>query len=178
MVADMDLYLFDRLKENDQKAFEMLFRKHYVAVYNFARYYIDDPETCHDIVQDFFGNIWEMRESISITGSVKSYFFTSVRNACLNYLKKQNTKRRVVSELFDDRHDSNNGYDVIFGNELKEKMDAIMQTLPAQCREIFYLSRVRGLRHKEIAEKLEISPKTVETQIYRALKIFKKNLIG
>jgi len=175
-VIDTDLYFVEKLKENDKHAFELLFKKYYKHVYGFAGYYIDDKEACHDIVQDIFGHLWEMRNTLKITGSVKSYLFVSTKNACLNYLKKQSAKRRAISELFDADDYLNDGYDIVFSNELKLKLDSIMQKLPPQCREIFHLSRFKGMKHKEIADKLNISPKTVETQIYRALKVFKSNL--
>ena len=176
MVVDTDLYFVERIKNNDKYAFEIIFKKYYKHVYGYAKYYLNDSDTCHDIAQDIFGTLWEMRSSLNITGSLKSYLFISVKNKCLNHIKKQNIKQKVTSELFSNEEYLNDGYDIVFSNELKLKLDTIIEQLPAQCREIFHLSRFRGLKHKEIAEKLNISPKTVETQIYRALKVFKKNL--
>ncbi len=176
MTLDTDLYIFKRIQQSDESAFEILFKKYYKPLYNYARYYLDDVDVCHDIVQDVFGNIWELRNNLMINGSVKSYLFVSTRNTCLNHLKKQSVKRRVILNLLENSSGFHDGHEIIFGHEMAEKLDAVMEMLPGQCREIFTLSRFKGMKHKEIAQHLKISPKTVETQIYRALKIFKKNL--
>jgi len=176
MTVDIDRFLINRLKSDDEQAFEVLFKKYYKLSYGYARYYLDDADACHDVVQDMFGHVWEKRKELNIDGSFKSYLYVAIKNSCLNLIKKQNLKRRVASEIFDREHSPDDGYAVIFENEMKEKLNEIMEALPDQCRRIFILSRFEGLKHKEIAEKMGISYRTVETQIYRALKIFKKHL--
>ena len=177
MTPDSDTYLLQRIKkDDDEEAFELIFKKHYKLVYNYARYNIKDETACHDITQDVFTYLWEMRSSIEIKQTLKSYLLSASHNASINYLKKETNKQRHLSNFFHESAKKEDGYDVIFEGALIESLNTIVSNLPTQCKEIFYLSRLKGLKHKEIAKKLGISPRTVETQIYRALRTIKSKL--
>ena len=177
MVFDPDILLMKQIKEKDDKnAFKALFESHYQTLYNYARYNISDEDACHDVVQDVFTYLWDKRHDIEIKQTMRSYLLSSTHNACINYLKKQNTKKKHISEFLYGTDRSEDGYDPIFENALIENLNNIIEKLPPQCKEVFYLSRIKGLKHKEIATKLNISTRTVETQIYRALRTIKKNL--
>ena len=177
MTIDPDILLLKRIKEkDDEEAFKALFDSHYLTLYNYVRYNIKDEDACHDVVQDVFTYFWEKRKSIEIKQTVRSYLLSSAHNAYINYLKQQNTSKRHISDFFHGTERTANGYDPIFENALIEDLNRIIDDLPGQCREIFHLSRMKGLKHKEIATKLNISPRTVETQIYRALRTIKKKL--
>lgn len=176
MAPDSDTYLFQRIKNNDEEAFELIFKKYYKLVYSYARYNIKDETACHDITQDIFTYLWEMRHKIEVKKTLKSYLLSASHNAGINYLKKETNKRRHLSNFFHESAKKEDGYDIIFEGALIESLNAIINKLPTQCKEIFYLSRLEGLKHKEIANKLNISPRTVETQIYRALRTIKSKL--
>ena len=176
MTPDSDTYLFQRMKNDDEEAFELIFKKHYKLVYNYARYYITDETACHDVTQDVFTYLWEMRHKIEIKQTLKSYLLSASHNTSINYLKKETNKQRHLSGFFHESPQKEDGYDIIFEGALIESLNSIINELPPQCKEIFYLSRLNGLKHKEIANKLNISPRTVETQIYRALKTIKNKL--
>lgn len=177
MTLDSDTYLLQRVKNDDKEAFELIFKKHYKLVYNYARYNIKDEAVCHDITQDIFTYLWEMRSGLEIRKSLKSYLLSATHNASINYLKKETTNQRHLSNFFHESPKNEDGYDIIFEDVLIESINTIVNSLPTQCREIFHLSRTKGLKHKEIAKKLNISPRTVETQIYRALRSIKERLI-
>ncbi len=177
MTIDNDIFLLKKIKEeSDENAFKIIFEKHYRTLYNYARYNINDESACHDIVQDVFTYFWEKRNEINIKQTVKAYLLSAVHNTSINYLKKQDTNKRHITGFFHEASREQDGYDPIFESALIESLDKIISDLPDQCREIFHLSRMKGLKHKEIANILNISPRTVETQIYRALRTIKSKL--
>jgi RNA polymerase sigma-70 factor (ECF subfamily) len=174
MTIDSENYILKQIQNGDAHAFEALFKTYYKQVYNHARYYIKDESACHDVVQEIFLYIWDKRKGLAIEKSIKSYLFMATHNACVNFLQKQATKQRAISNVWPDLPSEQDGYDVIFENALRESIEETMEELPEQCKEVFKLSRLKGYKHKEIAQRLNISTRTVETQIYRALKVLKK----
>ena len=135
-----------------------------------------DIDASEEIVQELFVRFWEQRETKDITTSVRAYLYTSVKNACLNQLKhlkiKEKYKHEQERELtFNSSHEQN-GLEV---SELDQKIHAAINSLPEGRRKIFILSRFDGLKYQEIADKLNISIKTVENQIGNALKFLRKN---
>jgi RNA polymerase sigma-70 factor, ECF subfamily len=175
--------LFARLKKNDPDAFRLLFTQYYRGLYSFCGRYISDNEACKDIIQDVFAYIWENRKNISIHTSLKSYLFGSVYHACLDHIKKTRriqdfsntvTGKFIINPL--EESFSENGYHRIFFEESKAIIDSAIEALPEACKAIFKMSRFQGLKHKAIAELLSISPRTVETQVFRALQLIKEKL--
>ncbi|WP_299580536.1 RNA polymerase sigma-70 factor [uncultured Sunxiuqinia sp.] len=177
---ETDKECVDRLVCEDRGAFRKLFEKYYKELYVFARQYVHSSETCKDILQDVFSYLWEKREQLEINQSVKAYLYRAVHHQCLNYLKKTNTTHRHLTSFHLQQQQSflyqQNAHDQLQEKELQETIHQAMASLPEQCRKIFLLSREQGLKHKEIARQLSISPKTVEVQIYRALKYLKQQL--
>jgi RNA polymerase sigma-70 factor (ECF subfamily) len=177
MVIDTDIYLYKKIKEDDdEKAFEIIYKKHYLSVYGYLRYYVNDESACHDLAQDIFTYLWEMRHKIEIKQTLKKYLLSSAHNASINHLKKHSNQKRHITDFFhvSDKHED--GYGTIYEGELISNLNVIIKDLPSQCRQIFQMSRLKGMKNKEIAEKLNISPRTVETQIYRALRTIKSKL--
>jgi RNA polymerase sigma-70 factor (ECF subfamily) len=149
----------------------MLFRSHFSGMCFFAQKYVKDFETSKEIVQDAFINLWEKRETIDMSRSVKSYLTTVIHNKCTNYLR-DNRKfdpyiLNIENLLEVPEYD---GADSMVENELKLKIDLSIAELPEKCREIFVLNRYENLKYQEIADKLQISVKTVETQMSKALQ--------
>ncbi|MEN8123182.1 MAG: RNA polymerase sigma-70 factor [Bacteroidota bacterium] len=173
---DPDIYILKQINNDDVDAFEVLYKKYYRIVYNYARHFLTEASDCNDIVQDVFTYVWESRNKIKINKSLKSYLLSACHNTCINHLKKRDTKQQHVAHFFSQSNLFEDGYNAIFENELRKAIDDVVDELPNQCSEVFKLSRLKGLKHKEIASLLKISPKTVETQIYRALKVLKKRL--
>ena len=160
-----------------QKAFEELFREHFTPLCAFARKYVNDVETAKEIVHDVFINLWNKRETIDLERKVKSYLFTSVHNRCLNYIRDNKKFDQNITELDSiDVEEQVDSSEIMMENELEKKIHAVIDTIPEKCREIFLLNRFDGLKYTEIAEKLDISIKTVETQMSKALKILREQL--
>jgi len=169
--------LIKRLFDGDQTAFELIFRFYYPGLVIFARQIVLDPDDAEEIVEDFFVRLWEKRKNIKTSTTLKSYFFTSIKNKSLNLLKREKVKRKVIKEL---KHlietDLLYQPDLFIESELQNKIDIALKKLPKRTHEIFVLSRSEGLSNDEIADKLNLSKRTVETQISNALKIFRIEL--
>ncbi len=169
--------LIDRFREGDQTAFELLFRHYYPGLVMFTCQITHDQDEAEEIVQDFFCRMWKHRFSIRETQSLKSYLFTSVRNRGLNFLAHQKLEARKIDELKQVMNDNlTYNQDIFVESELQKKIKAAFEKLPPRTREIFSLSRYGNLKNEEIADKLDLSRRTVETQISNALKILRHEL--
>ncbi len=176
MIND-DILLISRIRNGDIDAFEMLYHQYKKKLYNFSLRYLDENTEAEDVVQQVFINLWEHRESLDESLSVKSYIYKSAVNNIYNLLKKRAICARYVEyELQKSRQLSNQTYDQVLFDDLENTIKAIVTTLPLQQQKIFNLSRFDGFSHEDIAKKLEISVRTVENQIYRVIKIIKKQL--
>jgi RNA polymerase sigma-70 factor, ECF subfamily len=155
-------------------AFEAMFRKFQPGLVRFAFLHVRSQEDAREVVQEVFINVWDKRESLSFDSELKYYLFRSVKNACLNLLKKRRLETVSLEEALTAAEDAQ-GEDSETQLRFKMVMAQIDQ-LPEMCREIFLMSRMEGLSHKEIAEILEIAPKTVENQIGIGLKKIREGL--
>jgi len=168
--------IFERIKKGDEKAFEILFHKYYGHLCLFATRIINDDAASEEIVQDFFVKLWEKREQLFIETSINNYFFRSVKNLCLNFIQHNKTKLRyaqiVISEVETQFTDDYNFPEP----DLTVKIEESINSLPEKRREIFRLSRQEGLKYHEIAQKLNISIKTVETHMSLAIKSLRDKL--
>jgi len=169
--------LIERLQAGDKTAFELIFRFYYPGLLVFTSQIIKDKVQAEDILQEFFIRIWDRRYSLNKADSLKSYFFTSVKNRSLNFLKKQKTNSEVISKI-KEQTEKSIFYepDVFVVSELQEKIKDSLSKLPPRCNEVFVLNRLQGYTNDEISVKLGISKRTVETQISNALKILKTEL--
>ena len=149
----------------------MLFKSHFTGLCFFAQKYVKDFETAKEIVQDSFLSLWEKRETIDMSRPVKSYLTMVIHNKCTNYLRDN---RKFDQNILNIENllevPEYDGADSMVEEELKLKIDASIAELPEKCREIFVLNRYENLKYQEIADKLQISIKTVETQMSKALQ--------
>ena len=163
------------LEFQDEQSFEKLFRYYYEPLANFALKYLGDPEEAEEIVQEVFTYVWQKRGQLDVRTNPKSYLYGAVRNGCLNHLKHQKVENLYVQRALHtlDQYDQ---VDIMELSELQETIKKAIEKLPPKCREIFELNRFEGKRYKEIAEHLNISLKTVENQMGKALKILREKL--
>lgn len=159
-----------------ESAYRELFTEYYRPLSVFALKYVGDLETAMEIVQDFFVHLFQNRESLVINTSLKSYLYQAVRNRCLNHIRKNQSRRRHLDQYMAEQEHSEDMEAKVFETELEYRIFKIVEALPPQCKNIFTLSRVKGLSNGEIAEKLQISKRTVETQISSALKTLRTRL--
>ena len=163
------------IKNGDRQAFEELFHSYYSSLCLFALRYLKDADEAEEVVQDTFVKFWNKRENISIDISLKSYLYTSVRNHCLNKIKHEAVKREHVSVVLSDGTEGVD-HDHLVTNELADRIADAIERMPTERRRIFRMSRDEGLRYKEIAEYLNISVKTVENQMGKALQYLRTEL--
>lgn len=167
----------EALVAGDITAFEMIFRTYYQPLCNYAYTFLQDKEEAEEIVQGTFLSVWEKRDNLTIRTAVKPYLYAMVRNACLNVIKHQKIKQKHAVEeiaLASQGHDS--VAHAVASSELELRIHEAMEKLPEQCRLVFKLSRFEELKYAEIAEQLEISVKTVENHMGKALKIMREQL--
>lgn len=169
--------LITTLKSGDITAFEMLFRTYYQPLCNYAYTFVQDRDEAEEIVQSTFLNVWEKRDNLSIHTGVKPYLYAMVRNASLNVLKHEKIKQQhVTMEMAVAERSVESVTRTVMASELENKIYSAMDKLPEQCRLVFKLSRFEELKYSEIAEQLNISIKTVENQMGKALKIMRDQL--
>lgn len=162
----------------NKSALELLFKTHFKGMVLFANKYVKDFEIAKEIAQDSFVSLWEKREIIDVSKSVKSYLATIVYNKSLNYLrdnKKFNRELLQADSLFPfiSRDETDNA---VISEELKIKIDYAINELPEKCREVFQLNRFNDMKYQQIADFLQISVKTVEAQMSKALKHMREKL--
>ena len=169
--------LIGRLKNNDKSALDEIFNYYYPRLYNFSKRILKIEDEIDDILQDVFLKIWLHRGKINNPETFNSFIFTITKNALLNLIrsnannqafKEEFSKRIILSEYVTQNQ--------IEYKEIKTAIDQIVSKLPEKRQKIFLLSRNEGLSNKEIAQKLNISEKTVEDHITHSIRFLKKSL--
>ncbi len=166
----------------EEKMFETVFKAYFPRLKAFSLKFISNQDVAEDLVQDVFLKIWENKDKIR-TETFHSYIFTMVRNACLNYLKHKKIVDNAFSEKEPDLRNEGLYYADFFSdpyhqtmfNELKHEVAKVINSFPEQTKIVFELSRFRGLKNQEIADKLGVTTRTVEKHITRALNKFKNH---
>lgn len=167
----------EAIRQGDERAYETIFRQHYAPLCRYARQFLVDADEAEEEVQAMFLALWERRDGLFITTSLKAYLFRAVHNRCLNRIKhfavrdEYNQHTRYAAETT-----AESPMQTLLGDELADRLRVAIQKLPEQCRLAFTLSRFEELRYAEIADQLGISPKTVENQIGKALRILRTEL--
>lgn len=173
--------LLTSLQKGDEEAFAYIFKTFYSPLFNYAGRILRDDEQANDVVQDTFCRLYENRSNITIHISLKSYLYRSVYNNCIDLIRHKKVANAYVDAKMLDFYFSR----IIQLPEAELKMldedigEAIREAiahLPERCRQIFCLSKLEGLSNKQIAEKLGISIKTVETQMTTAFVRLRKEL--
>ncbi|MCG8697521.1 MAG: RNA polymerase sigma-70 factor [Bacteroidales bacterium] len=159
-----------------KQQYEELFRTHFVALCYFAAKYVSDNDTSKEIVHNVFISIWEKRNEFDFDKPAKSYLFTSVYNRCMNYIRDHKKFKSTDEENAIAIADSGEYQDKMETAELEVKIKSSINKLPAKCREVFMLNRFEDKKYAEIANQLNISIKTVEAQMSKALKILREEL--
>jgi RNA polymerase sigma-70 factor, ECF subfamily len=173
--------LFDSLAKGDEKAFKMIYQLYFPRLHAFSFKIINDSSLAKDVVQNVFIKIWETHTSFSFENP-EAFIYKMVRNASLNYIRHLKVVDSLKSKVKDQYLGEELYYIDMVGNEpyiliekeLQEKILAVMESLPDKCLTVFRLSRIDGLKNKEIAEQLNISIKSVEKHISKALQIYRE----
>lgn len=178
---DNSTELFEGIRAGNPEAYEFVFKTYYPRLKAYASRFIASPEDLNDILQDCFIKLWESRERLTNI-SISSLLYTMVRNSCLNFLRRQllvshcsidDLTKQYGSEALYNLAFLNSPEEELVCNELAEQIESILKELPEQSRRIFRMSRGEGLKNREIAEKLDISVKTVEYHMFKALSLLR-----
>lgn len=165
------------INRGDIKSFEAIYKCYYSQLFYFLKRYLDSESTIEDIIQNVFFNIWQKRTTLEPIGTLKSYLYTAVRNHALTQLESEKKYERIAEEIIDvTDSDDEEIYPSFKIEELREAYQKAVAKLPKKRRHIFLMHRQDNLTYKEISEVLNISIKTVETQMSRSLKFLAESL--
>lgn len=160
-----------------KQGYEALFREYYQPLCAYVHFYLKDRAASEEVVQDLFFNLWKKREDLEINTSIKSYLYAAARNHSLNVLKHIEVRENYKKLNEESRSlQESQVQDGIEASELEKRIKNAINQLPPERQRIFLMSRYEDLKYREIAEKLNISIKTVEAQMGKALKFLKEQL--
>jgi RNA polymerase sigma-70 factor (ECF subfamily) len=171
-----DQQLLEGLRQGDETAFDTLFRTHYPSMVALAESILRDRAVGEEITQDVLLELWRRRETLTIEESFRAYLLRSTRNRALNHIRHENVVKRAEPLLTIHQESAVSATAEMTEREIEAALGEAVQSLPARCREVFELSRRHGLRYSEIATTLDISVKTVEAQMGKALRILREKL--
>lgn len=165
-----DILLLKLIQSGDEHAFKHLFDTYFVSLCRYMHLYLDDTQEVEEVALDIFMYVWEHREQINIRLSLKAYLFQAARNRCLNVLRDKKLTFSIdeVGDISTEEFSS-----TLEIEELNRLIEEAVSALPDKCREIFCSSREENLTNQEIVDRMQISVKTVEAQITKALKRIK-----
>jgi len=162
-------------EEQLYRQFQTVFHTHYKPLCSYAFTLIKNKDNCEDIVQEVFTRIWEDRKDLIAAPSVRFYLFVAVRNNCISFLRRD--KRFPIVEWKDEGSSFSDPSPVDPGagpaHDHTPVLEEAIGRLPPKCREVFTLTRISGMSYRQVAEALEISEKTVENQVGKALKMLR-----
>ena len=166
------------LAQRDEAAFEQMFKTHFKRLHAYAFTILRDEIQAEEMVQQVFFKLWERNENLSLTGSISSYLYRAVHNESLNYIKHQKVRsNHQLNVAYSMKNEVEHPAKKIMASELEKKIHSALNELPEQCRTIFQMSRFDELKYREIADKLGISIKTVESQMSKALRLLRVKLV-
>lgn len=173
-----DAELWSAIADDDFRAFNTLFKRHWRKLFMNAYSHLKDRDACEDIIQDVFIYLWNKRKQLVIE-SFPKYLAAATRYRVYSYLRSARSSPLSYSDELDETEnnfDTNNGEKNILQQELTQQLHSYLDLLPNRCKEIFIMSRLEHLSNDEIAERLNISKRTVENQVTNALKQLRTSL--
>jgi len=171
-----DRALLQKIQAGDEGAYDSVFRTWYPVLVRVATALVRDPDAAEEVAQDVMVELWRRRHVLDPDVSLGGYLLRSVRNRALNQLRHLKVRKQSEADV-EALYNAPVGADQpIVAKELAAAARQAFNELPPRCREVFELSRVQGLKYAEIAAALDISQKTVEAQMGKALKIMRERL--
>ena len=172
---DTDQQILQHLAQDDVRAFDFLYQKYFSKLYGAIYKRLQNRDLTEEVVQDLFISLWERRTVLAISTSIESYLFSSVKYLVIAQYKKNNLFEKYSNSLNQEVNNDNFTEQAVAFDELNEAYQNALKLLPERCREVFLLKR-SGLSQREISEKMDISEKTVENQMTKALKVLREAL--
>jgi RNA polymerase sigma-70 factor (family 1) len=173
-INHIDVELLNRLRENDTQAFENIYKKYWRNLYLTAYSMLKDKQAAEDIIQDLFIQLWNKRATISVTASLNAYLTACVKHEVFRVIRKRIAELDTNEVIQPDKN--YNAQELIEYKEFLAHTQQLIAKLSFKCQQVFVLSREEQYSHKEIAAQCNISSKTVENHIGKALGILKNSL--
>ena len=167
--------LLEKLSCGEENAIEQIYSIYWRPLFIYGYNILKDKAACEDIIQDLFLQLWIKRESLNIKESLEAYLHAAVRYQIFRYIRNNPAENRFFENL-DERVATTSSESIIDLKEINQLVNSVVNELPEKCRTVFILSREQQLSHKEIANQLHISTKTVENQITIALHRLRSSL--
>ena len=163
------------MRENRKELFKVLFQKHYPRLCHIAYGYVLDRDEPEDIVQELFINVWDKGKDSLPDKEFAAYMTTAVKNSCISFLRKRQGAFVPIDdyptaaidqpdEIYDEAHEAQSPENLL---------QVALASLPPKCKEVFLLAKLKGMKYREIAEKLNLSEKTIENQMTRAIRLLR-----
>ncbi|TCO07297.1 RNA polymerase sigma-70 factor [Natronoflexus pectinivorans] len=172
-----ETFLLNGLMRGEESFYRRLFDLYYKQLVIFANRILNDDDQSRNVVQDVFVMIFDKRSELNIHTSLKAHLYQTVKNRCLNIVKRD----KIIHEHHQNILSRSNHFiepsENLEYTELEEKINNTISSLPDQCQRIFKMSRFEGHSNQDIADQLDISKRTVETQISKALKKLREELM-
>ncbi|WP_142683074.1 RNA polymerase sigma-70 factor [Chitinophaga polysaccharea] len=158
------------LKEGDMGAYEAIYNEYWPRLYGYVYNRLKSKEVAEEIIQEVFFSLWKKHTELQLTHSLAAYLFTAVKYQLLNYLKSDRIRRIYISNLTPEQQSDNSNEEHIAATDLKNTMEKEVSRLPEKCQQVFRMSRHEHLSITDIANTLNISHKTVENHLTKALR--------
>jgi len=174
-----DKKIIKRFKEGDAEAFDAIYHNYSKKMFHFALGLVKDEDISKDLVQEVFVNLWEKRGQVDLNLNFDNYIFTIAYNSVRKYFRKKSIETKVIDHLVKNSPEIIESVDgTVIYNELLELASKTIENLPPKRKIVYKLSRQEGMKIKEIASKLNISTRTAENHLAKALKYLKEELSG
>ncbi len=172
------------LKSGNEKVFREIMEYWYSRLFNFANGSLNNTENTKEVIQDVFLQLWDHRQKLVDNTSLNAYLFTLTRNRCIDLIRREKLALQFRSDKQEEYARLTESYqalsdpilDEIFALELQSEIDHVIDLLPEQCRRVFIMSRINGMKNKEISRMLNLSEKTVESHLTKALRTIRTML--
>lgn len=168
--------MLSAIKQDNQEAFSLIFRCYYLDLVMFSGNFIKNKQMCEDIVQSVFLKLWNDRRQIQIETSLKSFLLKSVQNSCLDEFRHREIVRQYEADYKSSSLDDYDTENYILYSDLYDRLHQVLLQIPEIYREAFTMNRFEGLKYREIAERLNVSERTVEVRISKTLELLRKHL--
>ncbi len=174
----LELLLIEKLKSGDPGSFSDIFSAYYKDLVFFAYSFTHELSSAEDIVQDTFVKLWDDHEKLNVTVSLKSILLKTIQNKCIDWHRHRKIVNNSSTYIIDNsplyEYDTDN---YILRSELEEIIEKAIAILPEKFKETFEMNRFEGLKYQEIATKLNVSVRTIEVRISKALELLRRSLI-
>ncbi len=179
---ESDSNVVARIRAGDERAFESLVLAHYNELCVFTARMTGSRATAEEIVQDVFLQLWRQRDRLAVSGSIVAYLYVAVRNRALNELHRERRWRRWIEQVTRERDEDAgragrlDADERVRSRDLEQAIERAIAALPPRCRQVYVLRRQEGLSYAEIAQLVGVTPKTVDVQIGKALRLLRRYL--